>query len=119
MAKNTICVDFDGTLNTYDGWRGPDSWCPPRPGAIEFLKSLKNRGYSVVIFTTRPADGVWSWLRQYQAEGYVDDVTSTKIPAFVYVDDRSLTFRGDYADMLREIEDFHPYWHRSRRRSSS
>ncbi|HUX86127.1 MAG TPA: HAD family hydrolase [Chloroflexota bacterium] len=111
--RKTVCVDFDGTLNTYSGWRGPDYLYPPRTGAKEFLVELKARGFRVIIFTTRAHDGVWSWLRQYGMEQNVDEVTDVKPPAFVYVDDRGMTFRGNYQQTLKDIETFEPYWKKS------
>ncbi len=64
----------------------------------------------MVIFTTREVDGVWAWLRKNNLDGLVDDVTNVKIPAFAYVDDRAICFRGNYSRALRQIELFHPYW---------
>lgn len=109
-SNNTICVDLNGTLDLYQGWRGPSYWYRPRPGAGRFLAALKSRGFSVVIFTTREVPGVWAWLKRYRLARYVDDVTNLKIPAFAYVDDRAIPFRGNYDAVLRELEHFHPYW---------
>lgn len=110
MTSNTVCVDLNGTLDLYQGWRGPNYWYRPRPGAGRFLAALKARNYNVVIFTTRDAAGVWAWLKRYRLARYVDDVTNLKIPAIAYVDDRAIPFRGDYDEVLRELENFHPYW---------
>ena len=35
-----VCVDLDGVLNDYDGWKGADYFHPPRPGAREFSQQL-------------------------------------------------------------------------------
>lgn len=110
MSGPAICVDLDGTLNTYVGWRGPDYWYPPRPGAREFLARLDAGGYRVVIFTTRDASGVWAWLRRYGIDQYVDDVTNQKIIAEAYVGDRAIPFCGDYVETFHEIETFRPFW---------
>lgn len=50
--KKTVCVDLDGVLLTYDGWKGPDHFGEPRPGAAEFMAELR-RSAHVVVFTTR------------------------------------------------------------------
>lgn len=106
----TICVDLNGTLDTYTGWRGPHVWFPPRPGAARFLAALRDRGFRVVILTTRDVTGTWAWLHQHGLAPLVDDVTNQKIPAIAYVDDRAVRFTGDYDAVLRALEHFHPYW---------
>ena len=52
MAKRTICVDMDGVLAKYDGWKGVDHIGEPIDGAREFLRKLSKK-YEVAIFTTR------------------------------------------------------------------
>lgn len=66
----------------------------------------------MVIFTTREPSGVWAWLEKHGLAELVDDVSNLKIPAFAYVDDRAIRFRGNYRRTLREIQRFHPYWKR-------
>ncbi len=114
MSEKTICVDLNGTLDTYTGWRGADYWYPPRSGADRFLRELRQRGYEVVVFTTRDPAAVWEWLRQYGLAQHVSDVTNVKVRAIAYVDDRAIPFRGDYDETLREIEAFRPYWQKHR-----
>lgn len=110
------CVDLNGVLDTFSGFRGPESYDPPRPGAREFLEELRARGFSVVIFTTRWADDVRRWLRQHKLDDLVDDVTDRKPAAFVFVDDRAVCFRGDFDATLREIDAFAAHWeHRSQK----
>ena len=41
--KPIICVDLDGVLNSFDGWKGADFFHPPRPGAREFLQNSTPR----------------------------------------------------------------------------
>ena len=50
--KPRICVDLDGVLAKYDGWKGPDQIGPPLPGAREFAESLAKLA-DIVIFTSR------------------------------------------------------------------
>lgn len=51
-TRKTVCVDLDGVLATYDGWKGFDHYGTPRPGAREFMAELK-RVAKVTVFTTR------------------------------------------------------------------
>lgn len=40
MIKKTICVDFDGVLNEYDGYEEGDLG-EPLTGSKEFIKELR------------------------------------------------------------------------------
>jgi hypothetical protein len=105
-----VCIDLDGVLNDFDGWRGADYFHPPRAGAREFLENLNSRGYKVVIFTVRWAPHVEEWLSKYRLLPLVSEVTDKKPPAHVYVDDRAICFRGDFASALEQIADFRAHW---------
>lgn len=104
------CVDLNGVLDAYTGWKGPSHFDPPRPGAREFLLDLRERGFAIVVFTTRYADDVWRWLREHGLADLVTDVTDRKPAAHVFVDDRAVCFRGDFADTLRQIDAFAAHW---------
>ena len=106
----TVCVDFDGVLNTYTGWKGEGELFEPQAGAEDFLVSLVTYGYRVVIFTTRPSERVWEWLCRYDINDFVDDVTSVKPPATAYIDDRSICFKGSYQAVLEELDGFKTWW---------
>lgn len=82
---------------------------PPRPGADRFLKELA-KTYRVVILTTQPAEKVWSWLKEHSLDQWVEEVTDRKPPAVCYIDDRAITFRGDFQETLEEIKRFKPHW---------
>jgi len=104
------CVDLNGVLDAYAGDRGPAHYDPPRPGARAFLEALRARGFAVVVFTTRYAPDVRRWLRRHGLDDLVDDVTDRKPPAFVFVDDRAVCFRGDFEATLRTIDGFAAHW---------
>jgi FMN phosphatase YigB (HAD superfamily) len=104
------CVDFNGVLDAYTGWRGADHFDPPRAGARSFLEALVSRGFRIVVFTTRWPDDVWRWLREHGLEHLVERVTDRKPAAHVFVDDRAVCFRGDFDETLREIDSFVAHW---------
>lgn len=107
--KPRVCVDFDGVLNDYTGWKGEDDLGLPAIGAAAFLRRLHGP-YEVVIFTTRPEQKVWDWLDKHNLFLDVDAVTSTKPPAFAYVDDRAICHRGDFGETLAILNDFKTHW---------
>lgn len=104
MAR-TIVLDFDGVLHSYtSGWKGaeaiPD---PPTPGAQDFVRSLQDAGYTVVICSTRAespegADAMAAWLYANDFPDFLG-LTHGKPPALVYLDDRALRFDGEWPDM--------------------
>ena len=106
-AHRVACIDFDATLYP---WRPIYEQPDPLPGAPEAVRRLKAAGYRIVIFTSRLSptwlesagetagqqiDHIESVLRR---DGIPFDlITSEKVPAEVYVDDRAIRFApGDW-----------------------
>lgn len=101
-AHKVVCIDYDGTLFPF-GFLDADP--EPHAGAVAATQRLKAAGYRIVIFTARLSP---SWLastgRDATAERtrlvdalarhgvQFDDVTSEKVPAVAYVDDRAIRF---------------------------
>lgn len=102
----TILVDFDETLMPF-GW--PGKLDPPYPGVRDALRSLKEKGFKIVIFTGRAWDGwketagvefyraqlaqVYEWLSRYEIP--FDKVSAIKEPAIWIIDDRALNPKDD------------------------
>jgi hypothetical protein len=105
-----VCVDLNGVLDAYTGWRGPEHFDPPRPGARAFLDALRQRGFDVVIFTTRHPDGVWQWLHTHALADGIVEVTDRKPAAHVFIDDRAICFRGDFDATLKQVDAFTAHW---------
>jgi hypothetical protein len=110
MEGPVVCLDLDGVMNEFDGWRGADYFHPPRPGLTEFVRDLREAGYVIVIHTVRWAPHVWEWIRKHGLEPYISDVTNLKIPAHVYIDDRAVCFQGDFAETLERVKNFRAHW---------
>jgi len=105
-----VCVDFNGVLDAYTGWRGDEHFDPPREGAREFLAALRQRGYRIIIFTTRYDRDVWRWVDTHALRELVDEVTDRKPAAHVFVDDRAVCFRGNFDATLKDIDAFSAHW---------
>lgn len=118
-----LCLDFDGVLHSYtSGWKGydviPDR---PVPGAMEFLHTAVNH-FEVHIFSSRSRRlagrrAMRAWIRRELKEelGGLGHFVylSLKWPffkpaAFVTLDDRAMTFTGEWPDAIFLL-DFKPW----------
>ena len=109
--KKTILIDLDGVLNTYTGGFDPNFIPPIKDGAVEFLKNL-SKNYEIKLFTTRNKLLASKWLIENKIDSYFQDITNTKDVCYLYVDDRCVTFDGDYNSLNDKIENF-KVWHKS------
>lgn len=121
---DSVSLDFDATLNTY-GMPGTDDenfqedyLHEPQKGLEDFLKQLKKRVDTLVIFTcraTKPggATKVWNWLNQYDLAQYIFQVEGIKTKVKVYLDDRGMRFNGDYAKILDKLRLLQPEMEKS------
>ncbi|MBD5401660.1 hypothetical protein HDR58_02505 [bacterium] len=109
MRKKTICIDFDGVLNNYNGWQGEDNLFEMKDGCDEFLNKV-SKIYNITIFTTRKKSLVVEWLNKYKLSKYIENITDKKIPAEIYIDDRAVNFDGNYDNTYSSIKEFLPYW---------
>jgi len=103
--NKSVAVDLDGTLAQYDGWKGIDHIGDPLPGAKEFLTALKDKGYSIEIYTTRCnshvnnqtahhlAQRIYEWLRKHGLDDWPKVgvyARQGKPLADAYVDDKAV-----------------------------
>ena len=99
-------IDFDGVIHGnskgfYDGTIYDD----PLQGSIEAIKELSKK-WDIIIYTAkakldRPlvqgktgTQLVWDWLKKYDIDNYVKDVTAEKPRAVVYIDDKGYRFEN-------------------------
>jgi hypothetical protein len=118
-VMKTIAIDFDGVLHSYmTPWTDAKTISdPPVDGAIDFLRDLAATSrWDVAIFTTRNYDpegpkAIRRWLIKYGLEEAL--VAKLRFPmekpkAFVGIDDRVLTFTGEFPSM-EALENFKPW----------
>jgi hypothetical protein len=108
--KPTICLDFDGVIHAYtSGWQGaanvPDGIVE---GTKEAVARLRER-FTVKVFSARcgqegGVEAIKEFLSKHEVE--VDEIPLTKPPSLVYVDDRGVTFKGDWDSCIEEIMNF-------------
>ena len=108
--KKKILIDLDGVLNKYGKGKYDENYIPEiKEGAREFLEKLSFIA-ELYLFTFRNLMLSAKWLIENKIDKYFKDVTNTKLPSFLCVDDRTICFNGDYEKTLKEIVEFKPYW---------
>jgi hypothetical protein len=132
--KPILCLDFDGVCHSYEsGWKGagviPD---PPVPGLFEFLEEA-DKVFTVQIFSSRSNQpggmvAMMNWFDKYWTEYLFQKQPETsssypsgscpliqfvdeKPPAFLTIDDRAITFTGEWPD-IQELRKFQPWFKR-------
>lgn len=113
-AEGVFLIDFDQTIHPWGTQMF--HYEAPYEGASEFTKKLRGRGYTIGIFTSRlspfwlSAVGhtaqdhityITEYANQYGIE--FDFITAEKVPALAYIDDKAITFRGDWNDIHRQF----------------
>ncbi len=103
--KKTLLIDLDGVLNTYHGDYNNDFIPPIRDGAKELLEKLYLE-YEIKLFTSRNKLLACKWIIENDLDKFITDVTSEKQPAFLYIDDRAISFNGNYSKLFEDIKNF-------------
>lgn len=105
-SKKTIAVDFDGVIHRYNkGWQDGSIYDVPVKNSAIQLKRLVDKGYKVVIFTTRinpelgddikiEKEKIVNWLdiNGFERGVHYHDITALKPKAIAYIDDRAVRF---------------------------
>jgi histidinol phosphatase-like enzyme len=109
MIKKTLLIDLDGVLNNYDGKYDKNYIPPIKDGASKLIKELSEE-FKIVIFTTRNLLLTSKWVFENGLDMYVENVTNIKEPAYLIIDDRCLTFNGNYRELKNNIKNFKPWY---------
>lgn len=110
MYKKKILIDLDGVLNQYGREQFDENNIPDiKEGAKEFISELAKNS-ELYLFTSRNLLLASKWLINYQLDKYFKDVTNIKIPSYLYIDDRTVCFKGNYLETLEDIKNFKVYW---------
>jgi len=110
-----ILIDFDRTINKYTkGWNdGIIEDEKPIENSKEAIDYLYSLGFKVYIFTARLSDEnadvndqynqIREWLDKYDFK--YEDITSEKLPAIIYIDDRGFRFSGNWSKDIKYIKE--------------
>lgn len=129
IADGVICVDFDATLVRWGGLMDDKR---PTDGAKAFMQRLRDEGWKIVIFTSRLSP-TWArsviesqWPHEgasfgWRVSSFLDEqerfvagqlrklgipfdlITAEKVPAIAYIDDRAISYHGDWNAVYAEL----------------
>src|SRR5208283_6027722 len=100
-SRRVIAVDFDGVIAGYEGWQGEEECGAPRKDVVEALRTLRNEGWKIIVFSCRETAGIVPYLARnsvpYDEVNQNSDYATEggKPVANVYWDDRALRYSGD------------------------
>ncbi|MAF34524.1 hypothetical protein CMO91_01635 [Candidatus Woesearchaeota archaeon] len=105
-----LSLDFDGVLAEYHGYKGRGVFGKPMPGVKQFLERIKKAGIGFVVITTRKESKlVKEWFVKNDLP-LPSKITNQKVSASAYVDDRGITFTGDFDKLVKDLRKFTVHW---------
>ena len=107
--KKTLLIDLDGVLNEYKGGFDENFIPKPKQGAKEFLEKLCEN-FELKLYTTRNKILASKWLIENKIDNYFTDITNIKELSWLVLDDRCLTFDGNFENALHQIRNFKPWY---------
>lgn len=113
-TKPNLVIDFDGVVHSYEnGWQGGEIYGTPVPGFFEWAQDAKQY-FNLVIYSSRSGSHktrqpMEDWFKVHLTSWTWDNLTTNlkfedftfamhKVPTFVSIDDRAITFKGDWSD---------------------
>ena len=119
IEQKRAMIDLDGTIHKYSkGYADGQIYDNPFQGAKQVINWLKDKGYEIVIFTTRASRenaklmgsdhekeiaNVENWLSDNEI--YFDRVTAEKLAADFYIDDKAIVIKnGNWDAVMKAIE---------------
>lgn len=116
MSKNkVVCMDFDGVFYDSTSSKGlaPSTMLEPLHGVYDFVHSLHDQGYDIVIlscraFTNEGKQGIRDWLIHYSMHDMITRITNIKEGAIAYIDNRAVAYDStdpdSFMDALDKVE---------------
>lgn len=111
--KPILCIDFDGVIHDYTkGWQDGVIYGNVTEGFFEWAEKA-SKFFRLVIYSSRSKDKagleamqLWLYNQRYKwrqnggksetTEPVELEFANEKPPAFITIDDRALTFKGDW-----------------------
>jgi hypothetical protein len=124
--RPTLCLDFDGVIHSYEkGWQDGVIYGKPTKGFFEWADVMR-KYFTLAIFSSRSDSHknikpmqdwlkvhLWDW-KQDHPESDLDSLdfhfAMRKPAAFITIDDRALTFTGNWDEFTPErLTGFKPW----------
>ena len=112
---NNVAIDFDGVIHNFNkGWHDGTCYGDPLPGSLQAIKRLSER-YNIIIFTAKAKPNrpmvngkngtelVREWLTKHNVMQYIQDITSEKPRAKIYIDDNGYRFES-WDETIKDLE---------------
>ena len=112
MEREIICIDFDGVIHSYEhGWQDGDIYGTVVEGFWEWALIAQEK-FKLVIYSSRSSDPNmlvqmhnWlnnEWQKYCTTKQLIQPIpnyhyTREKPAAFITIDDRAITFKGDWS----------------------
>jgi hypothetical protein len=102
LESRTLSIDLDQTLCRGDV--SDYASATPEPGAAEALRHLRGQGWVVVIYTARHFNHWKTTVEWLAHHGFsYDQIVFGKPPARYYIDDRAVSYRGNWRELCDEL----------------
>lgn len=120
--QKALCIDFDGVISSYNGFKGRGIFGSPVEGAKNCLEKFRREGWRLIVHTSRGEIGLIEdyLVREripfdfinYNPDNAKFQLSDTKPVAHVYIDDRAVTFNGNWESIYEKVSRFNPWWRR-------
>jgi len=119
-GRPILCLDFDGVIHRYSrGWQDGEIYDPPVDGFKEWAKQAVDH-FRLVVYSSRSKEpggtkAMVAWMRRHDIDPAIFEFAHQKPAAFLTIDDRAVTFTGDWGDYpMRWLTAFKPWTMKSR-----
>ena len=113
----TIAIDFDGVIHSFElGYHDGTIYGSPIEGSVDAIKKLSKK-YHIVIYTAKAKKDrplingktgpelIWEWLKKYELNEYIKDITAEKPRCICYIDDKAIQFQN-WNQALSDLKKF-------------
>jgi hypothetical protein len=116
--QKVVAFDFDGVIANYKGFTTKDAVLEPRADVVNSMKQLRDKNFKILIHSTRGDEFLKKYCDTYDIPyDYINHRPDKqgdnpgKPIAYVYVDDRALSYQGQSTEeLVSQIENFKSYW---------
>jgi hypothetical protein len=116
FKENQIAIDFDGVIHKNSkGYYDGTIYDEPVEGSLEAIKKLYDE-WDIIIYTAKAKSDrplvngktgkelVWDWLTKYNIAQFINEVTSEKPRAQIYIDDKGYRFEN-WNDTIKFVKE--------------